>query len=134
MCSPSRSQSVQMKRPLARFASFSILVAMSCFSFTRAVSRFGGGHLIWRSTHSINFNPHWGPEQAFGWRILPVLFVLGIELGLCQMPRDASHHYITVPPWRTKVKCKGIVLDELVGCICLEGNSVGDQSTPSPAR
>jgi hypothetical protein len=119
MCSPSRSQSVQMNRARAPLALLTILVEIDCFSCqSHSVSSMSSCDEV--ITNVFDFHTNGSVKKCLRRRIVPISFVLIVELGCCQMSRHAGHEHIASSPWRTKIEREGIVLDELVSRISLK--------------
>lgn len=55
----------------------------------------------------------------YWWWVFPVLLTLCIKFCIRQMARDTSHKHITMTPCAAKIKIKGVILDVLVGRVCL---------------
>ena len=118
MCSPSRSQSVHMKRALAPLAWDSIFLAIGCLSFKYVLDRIcpvgGNGE-----KNLVDSCVDGGIKEALWRRVVPVLD-LWTKFSGSKMARYASHDNLTISPWRTKVECERIVFDILIPSVGLE--------------
>jgi hypothetical protein len=122
MCSPSRSQSVQMKRASARLAWSSIFLAMfflSCLPFQCPVQRQVRSRRD-DATHIWDNRLHRGVEKTVGRRVIPAL-ILWWELHSSKVPLDSRHSHRTSPPGRTEVKVKHIIFYVHISGIVLVG-------------
>lgn len=119
MCSPSRSQSVQMNRALALLARVAMFVDMGILSYKDSEQNL---EPISRVTHLIDHGVHWSSKESFWRRPTPIL-ILRPKRKACQVTRYSSHHNLTVSPRRSEVESKFVVLDVLVSCVLLQHTS-----------
>lgn len=106
MCSPSRSQSVQIKSARESRACCFMLFAIALLSFipvSFARSRFYQAYL----SNRLN---DWHVEQPVR-TARPPFSVLLREIHACKMPEDTCHIDRTISPWLTKIEVKLVVFN-----------------------
>lgn len=117
ICSPSRSQSVQMKSALQYLACSSMFFAtsfLSCAESQRAIliDRRGSG------TYICDRGYYRSIEKADWWWMEPV-FVFMAKLCAGEMAKDGCHGHLASTPWWAKVELETVVLDILVPSVTL---------------
>lgn len=118
ICSPSRSQSVQMHKALQYLACdwmLSAIALLSCDEDQPAQASLSS------MPHFVDGCYHRSAEQAIWRRIVPFLEVRG-EVHASEMPQDRSHGDLALAPSRAKVVVKHVVFRVLVSRIELRGH------------
>ena len=130
MCSPSRSQSVQIKRALAPLAWVSMFDAILLLSFIACkmnclpADKDGVTNLIYPRVNGRI-------KESFWRRIFPILD-LWPKFSGSQMTWYTSHDDMAVTPWWSEVEGKGIVFDILVPSVGLERSFSWRRCSSSP--
>lgn len=106
ICSPSRSQSVQMKSALADRAWASMFLATAFLSYNPCKKVCEARH---RHTNVCYTNLYRCIKQS-GWRRMTPVSILRWEFKSSQVSDDTCHRYPTIAPRRAKVKVKFIIL------------------------
>ena len=116
MCSPSRSQSVQMNNALAPVAWALMLAAIALLSCK--IVRVNFNYTKW-ITNLVDLHINRRIKERFWWIIAPFPMIR-IEICVSQMAGYTGHNYIAMSPRSPKVEVKCVVLGIRVTSVCLE--------------
>lgn len=112
ICSPSRSQSVQMNRALqycACFLIFSAMLSLSCQLLVMESSK----EQLQRRPYYVHILKDWHFKQQTRRARCPT-FVLFAKLQACQMANDTGHRHFAVAPCSPKVEAEDIIFHILL--------------------